>query len=63
MKPEIVMIAAVCKNRAIGRGGELLYHISADLRRFKALTMGSPIVMGGKRLSLFPRGRCRGAET
>jgi dihydrofolate reductase len=56
MKPELHIIAAVARGGAIGRGGDLLFHISADLRRFKALTMGCPIIMGRKTFESFPRG-------
>lgn len=56
MKPEIIIIAAVCANGAIGRNGDLLYYIPADLRRFKSLTMGYPIVMGRKTFESFPNG-------
>lgn len=56
MKPEIHIIAAVCANGAIGRGGDLLYHLPADLRRFKSLTMGWPIIMGRKTFESFPKG-------
>lgn len=56
MKPQINIIAAVCSNGAIGRRGDLLFHISADLRRFKALTMGCPIIMGRKTFESFPNG-------
>ena len=48
--PEIHIIAAVARNGAIGRRGDLLFHISADLRRFKSLTMGCPIIMGTQNL-------------
>lgn len=45
----ISMIAAMNEgNRAIGRGGKLLWKISADLKRFKELTTGHPIIMGRK---------------
>ncbi len=45
--PEIVLIAAVAEeNRVIGRGQELPWHIPEDLRHFKALTRGHPLVMG-----------------
>ncbi len=50
--PEIVVIAAVAEapgdpaDRLIGRGMELPWHLPADLRRFKALTEGWPLVMG-----------------
>ena len=42
------MTAIVCvdKNWAIGRDNALLFHISADLKRFKALTTGKTVVMG-----------------
>ena len=40
------LIVAIDRKGAIGKGGDLLFHISADLRRFKALTMGNTIVMG-----------------
>ena len=35
-------------NNVIGAGGELPWHLSDDLKRFKALTMGKPVVMGRK---------------
>jgi dihydrofolate reductase len=44
----ISLIAAVSSNGVIGRGGKLPWHLSADLRRFKQLTMGHPIIMGRK---------------
>lgn len=53
---EIRIIAALTRNGAIGRGGDLLFHISADLRRFKQLTMGCPIIMGRKTFESFPKG-------
>jgi dihydrofolate reductase len=44
---EIVVIAAVAeKDRVIGKGLDLPWRIPADLRRFKALTLGHPLVMG-----------------
>jgi dihydrofolate reductase len=45
-KPRITMVVARARNGVIGRGGKLPWHISADLKRFKALTMGSVMVMG-----------------
>jgi dihydrofolate reductase len=48
-KPKISMIAALSDTtRAIGRNNELLWKISDDLKRFKALTTGHAIVMGRK---------------
>ena len=38
----------MAENRLIGRGGELPWHISADLRRFKKITTGHTIIMGRK---------------
>lgn len=42
----ITIIAAMDRNRLIGEGNQLPWRLPADLRRFKALTMGKPIVMG-----------------
>lgn len=50
-------IASVDENWGIGYQGELLAHVSADLRRFKALTMGHPVILGRKTLATFPGGR------
>jgi dihydrofolate reductase len=40
------LIVAVAENCVIGRGGTLPWHLSADLKRFKQLTMGHTIIMG-----------------
>lgn len=42
------IIAAIGRNRALGNNNELLWHIPDDLKRFKALTLGHPIIMGRK---------------
>ncbi len=50
-KPSIpvVIVAAMGRNtRVIGNNNQLLWHIPADLKRFKALTLGHPIIMGRK---------------
>ena len=44
--PHITMIAAVADNRVIGNHGELPWHLPADLRRFKQVTLNNPIIMG-----------------
>ena len=44
----ISIIVAVARNGVIGGGNTLLWHISEDLKRFKALTTGHPVVMGRK---------------
>ena len=46
--PQIIIIAAVARNRAIGLDNKLLWRLPEDLKRFKALTMGYPILMGRK---------------
>lgn len=48
MSPEINIIAAVSENRVIGKDGKLPWHISADMKRFRELTTGYPIIMGRK---------------
>jgi len=40
------VIAACDRRRAIGRGNELPWHLPDDLKRFKALTLGRPVLMG-----------------
>lgn len=45
----IVIVAAMSKQtRAIGQNNDLLWHVPADLKRFKQLTLGHPIIMGRK---------------
>ena len=48
MQPVLSVIAAVSKNGVIGLDGDMPWRLSSDLKRFKALTMGAPIVMGRK---------------
>lgn len=50
-------IVAVDENWGIGRNGALLARISADLRRFKALTTGHAVILGRKTLQTFPGGK------
>ena len=50
-------IVAVDENWGIGYQGELLARISADLRRFKELTIGHAVILGRKTLQTFPGGR------
>lgn len=47
-KPIISIIAAIGKNRELGRNNQLLWHIPEDLRRFRRLTLGHPVIMGRK---------------
>jgi dihydrofolate reductase len=45
---KISLIVAMASNRAIGLNGQMPWHLSADLKRFKQITMGAPILMGRK---------------
>lgn len=51
------LIVAVDQNWAIGKDGDQLIYIPEDLKRFKALTMGHPLIFGRKTLATFPGGR------
>ena len=42
------IIAAIGKNRELGKDNQLLWHIPDDLKRFKQLTLGHPVIMGRK---------------
>src|SRR5438270_2354338 len=53
-RPPITLIVARAQNGVIGRDGKLPWHIPADLKRFKALTMGSVMVMGRKTFESLP---------
>jgi dihydrofolate reductase len=53
-RPSITLVVARAENGVIGRDGKLPWHISADLKRFKALTMGSVMVMGRKTFDSLP---------
>jgi dihydrofolate reductase len=52
---EIVLIAAVADNGVIGAEGAIPWRQKSDMQRFKAMTMGRPIVMGRKTFVSFPR--------
>ena len=43
---DLVLIAALDRDHAIGKGNALPWHLPADLKRFKALTLGKPVLMG-----------------
>lgn len=51
----ISMIAAVSKNGVIGRDGDMPWRLSTDLKRFKKVTMGCPIIIGRKTFQSFGR--------
>lgn len=52
----INIIAAVAKNRAIGKDNRLIYWLPNDLKRFKQLTTGNTIIMGRKTFKSLPKG-------
>ena len=52
----ISIIVAIAQNGAIGYKGDLIYHLSADLRRFKELTTGHTVLMGRKTFESLPKG-------
>ena len=53
-EPHIILLAAVAENGTIGLDGGLPWHIPADLKRFKALTMDKPMVMGRRTFESLP---------
>lgn len=50
----LTLIVARADNGVIGRDGKLPWHLPADLKRFKALTMGKPMIMGRKTFQSLP---------
>ena len=51
------MIVAAAKNWAIGKGGDLLWHLPEDMKFFRRMTTGNVVVMGRKTLDSFPGGK------
>lgn len=58
----ISAIVAIDRNGAIGRQGQLLCHLPADMRHFKDTTMGHSIVMGRTTFESFPKGALHGRQ-
>ncbi|BAK65216.1 dihydrofolate reductase [Sphingobium sp. SYK-6] len=54
-RPEIVLLLARADNGVIGSEGDIPWHIPGEQRRFKAMTMGTPMVMGRKTFDSLPR--------
>jgi dihydrofolate reductase len=48
MHPEVALIAALGKNRELGKNNKLLWRIPEDLKHFKTLSLGHPVIMGRK---------------
>lgn len=55
MTVPISLVVARARNGVIGDRGRIPWHISEDMRRFKALTMGKPVVMGRKTWNSLPK--------
>jgi len=49
------IVVAVAANGVIGRDGDMPWRLSTDMRRFRATTMGKPVVMGRKTWESFPK--------
>lgn len=56
MNTQIIIIAAIDRARAIGYKNQLLFHLSADLKRFKELTTGHTVIMGRHTFESLPKG-------
>jgi dihydrofolate reductase len=53
--PIIALVVAMGANRAIGRDGELPWHLRSDMRYFRRITMGNPVIMGRRTFMSLPR--------
>lgn len=51
---KISIIAAIGKNRELGKKGQIPWHISEDFKRFKQITLGHPVIMGRKTWESLP---------
>jgi dihydrofolate reductase len=55
VRPTIALVVAMAENGAIGRGGDLPWRLSSDLRYFRKITMGKPVIMGRRTFKSLPR--------
>lgn len=62
MGKQISAIVAIGRDGAIGKNGDLLWHLSADMKHFKSITMGHSIVMGRTTFESFPKGALPGRQ-
>ncbi len=53
--PIVALVVAKAENGAIGRGGDLPWHLRSDMRYFRSITMGKPIIMGRRTFKSLPR--------
>ncbi len=54
-EPIIALVVAMAENGAIGRGGDLPWHLRSDMRYFREITMGKPVIMGRRTFKSLPR--------
>jgi len=54
-QPVIALVVAMADNGAIGKGGKLPWHLHSDMRYFRRITMGKPIIMGRRTFKSLPR--------
>ena len=53
--PVIALVVAMGENRAIGRGGDLPWHLRSDMKFFRRVTMAKPVIMGRRTFKSLPR--------
>lgn len=56
IQENISIIVAIAQNFAIGKNNDLLFHLPNDLKRFKQITTGHPVIMGRNTLLSLPKG-------
>jgi len=59
-QPRIAIIVAMDQNRAIGLKGDMPWRLPADLKRFKRITLGHPVIMGRRTFESLPGGPLTG---
>ena len=52
---DIILIAAIGKNNELGKDNDLIWRLKADMKFFREITMGHPIVMGRKTFESLPK--------
>ena len=55
VRPEIVFVVAIAENGVIGANSAMPWRLRSDMQRFKAITIGKPVVMGRKTFESLPR--------
>ncbi len=55
VRPILAMIVAIAENGVIGRDGDLPWRLASDMKMFRRVTMGKPVIMGRKTFASLPR--------